>query len=476
MKKIFLYIIIPIIVPAIIFAQEKNIYNGSLFDTTETVFGLSQVPNPVLVDSLNPRSQLWLPLTEIVGLNLALGAFNRYVTDSEFAKISWETIGDNFKSGFGWDADKFSTNMFEHPFHGSIYYNLARSNGYNYWESMAMTAFGSWQWEFFMENEPPAYNDWIQTSLGGSMLGEMFYRMSSYIIDESATGAERTWRELGIIFNPGRLFNRLIHGRTARHTSALLYEKEPRTGILTLGTNNMAEGTDFEAGTSNLMFTFEYTYGRPFIKKRRKPFDLFRLNIGINFWEQDFIGFVYAYGLMAGKNYTFRKKHKFLLGIFHHFDYLSNNVYQVGASRIGGGAIYKFPKVRDVELLTSMHVNVILMGGVNSIYATEYKYAPLDSARNYNMGMGMSGKFEAFLSMDIGNLYIGYLLYWLHTMQGAPGDEFIGIIKPRLRIYLSRYFDLGFEYLLYYRRGVYKDFQDIDWQNNEQRLFLAYKF
>ena len=439
MRRIIIVMIIPTLLPVYLAAQEKILYNWAVFDTSYTAYDLSQIPDLRMADSLNPKSALWLPLTEIIGLNLTLGAFNRYVAGSEFSKISWETIGHNFKNGFGWDADKFSTNMFEHPFHGSIYYNFARSNGYTYWESMAMAAVGSWQWEFFMENEPPAYNDWIQTTLGGSMLGEMFYRMSSYIIDESSSGSERTWRELGTIFNPGRLFNRLIHGRTSRHTDALIYEKEPRTGTLTLGTNNVADGLDFDRGTSNLQFTFEYTYGKPFIKKRRKPFDFFRLNIGINFWEQDFIGFVYAYGLIAGKNLIFRKKHRFLIGLFHHFDYLSNKIYKIGASSIGGGILHKFPIVKDEELVTSMHVNVILMGGANSVYATEFKYAPLDSARNYNMGMGMSGKLEAFLKLDWGTMYIGYLLYWIHTMQGAPGNEFIGILKPRVTVYLSRF-------------------------------------
>jgi hypothetical protein len=442
---------------------------------TDSIRGL--LADQAQIDSLNPKSPLWLPIIEIIGLNLALGTFNRYATKSEFAYISFETIKENFNHGFGWDADAFVTNMFAHPFHGSIYYNLARSSGYNYWQSLGMAAFGSWQWEFFMENEPPAINDWIQTSMGGSMLGELFYRLSSLIIDESAHGWNRAWREISVaLFNPGRAFNRLIHGRTCRHNTLKLYEKEPHYGEIALGMNNVADGTNFEAGASNLLMTFDYIYGQPFVTKRRKPFDFFRLNVGVNFWDQPILGFLDSYGLLFGRNVTYQKRHKFLVGIFQHFDYMNNNVYEVGGTSIGGGVLYRFPKVREAELVNSLHLGVILMGGSNSIYAKEFEVAPLDSARGYNMGMGAHGKIEAQLRFRWGNLYIGYYLFWIRTLDGAPGDEFIGVVKPKLRLYLSKKWSIGFEYLLYYRDGIYDDFPNISSQNNEQRLFIGYRF
>jgi hypothetical protein len=57
--------------------------------------------------------------------------------------------------------------------------------------------------------------------------------MSNLIIDESLTGSARVWNEIGAgIFNPGRLFNRLIYGRTARTTTKKLYEKRLFLGEL----------------------------------------------------------------------------------------------------------------------------------------------------------------------------------------------------------------------------------------------------
>ncbi len=449
-------------------------------------------PDKAQVDSLNPRKSLLIPLGEAIGMNLALGAFNSYVVNSEFAKISFKTIRHNFETGWTTDADGLITNMWAHPFHGSIYFNFARSSGYNYWTSMGVAAAGSFQWEFTMENEPPALNDWVMTSVGGSMLGEMFYRFSNLILDESTHGSERFWRELGAgIFNPGRLFNRLIYGRTSRVTTAILYETQRNTGWATLGMNNVAEGTNFKDGKKNLMFTLEYTYGRLFYKKTLKPFDFFRFYTAINFGKrseskdaegnivysgQPAIGQFRIYGILAGRSSKVGEDGKFLIGIFQHFDYLENNVYQIGGTSIGPGIGFRTSPKEDIKFAGTMHAALLLMGAANSDYASEYKVSFLDSARTYNMGPGMHAKLDAALVWSWGMFQLGYGFWWIHTWDGAPGDEFIGMWTPRLRIFLSSHWSLGLEYLLYHRQGVYDDFPDRDYRNNEQRLAIGYHF
>ncbi len=213
MKKLILMLLL-----IMCFTQLSNAQ--SLYSTgydTSLIKARDYIPDEELVNRFNPRKPLWIPAVEAIGLNLALGAFNTYVGGSEFAKINIHTIEHNFERGWSTDADGLLTNLWAHPFHGAMYYNFARTSGYNYWTSMGIGALGSWQWEFFMENEPPALNDWIMTSFGGSMLGEAFYRFSNLILDESLHGWPRFFNEVAAgIFNPGRLFNRLIYGRTAR--------------------------------------------------------------------------------------------------------------------------------------------------------------------------------------------------------------------------------------------------------------------
>jgi hypothetical protein len=69
--------------------------------------------------------------------------------------------------------------MFAHPFHGSLYFSAARTNGFNYWASVPFAIAGSFLWECCGETHPPSINDWIATSIGGAAIGETTYRLSS---------------------------------------------------------------------------------------------------------------------------------------------------------------------------------------------------------------------------------------------------------------------------------------------------------
>ena len=69
-------------------------------------------------------------------MNMAVWTFDRFLMNEDFAKINGHTIKQNFKTGPVWDTDKFSTNLVAHPYHGSLYFNAARSNGLNFWQSI----------------------------------------------------------------------------------------------------------------------------------------------------------------------------------------------------------------------------------------------------------------------------------------------------------------------------------------------------
>ncbi len=467
--------ILPVIILMIQSGQAQSLYSSD----DDSLFALitDYIPDQTQVDSMNPRKPLWVPMVEGIGLNFGLGAFNAYVLNSEFAKISFKTVKHNFEIGWTTDADAFSGNMFSHPFHGSIYYNLSRSSGYNYWTSMGVAAFSSWQWEFFMENEPPALNDWIMTSVGGSLIGEVFYRLSNLILDESLQGAKRVWNEIGAgVFNPGRLFNRLIYGRTARVTSVKLYEKRISVGELGFGMNNVADGTSFENGQKNGMFTLDYSYGRLFRSGTFKPLDFFRFNMALNFGGvQPPISQFRIYGILYGKKSNVGDG-KFLWGVFQHYDFLESNIYQIGGASVGMGIGYRSSTESSVSFVGLLHGAALLMGGVTSEYAENYKVSFLDSARTYNMGPGAHAKLETFLRFPFGSLYLGYSFWWIHTWDGAPGDELVGMLSPKLRFKVYGRWFLGLEYLFYHKIGLYDDWPNTNVRNNEQRLFVAYSF
>ena len=85
-------------------------------------------------DSLGYEKIRYRPLlaaSEVIGINMGVWAFDRYVIKGSFAYISLNSMKNNLREGFHWDNDKFATNLFHHPYHGSLYYNSARSNGLN---------------------------------------------------------------------------------------------------------------------------------------------------------------------------------------------------------------------------------------------------------------------------------------------------------------------------------------------------------
>ena len=100
--------------------------------------------------AIHSKKHFWRAAGETFGFNIGLWAFDRYVLKGHYAYISWNTIKENFRHGFEWDDDHLHTNMFDHPYNGSIFFNAGRSNGFNFWQSELFAISGSAMWEMFM--------------------------------------------------------------------------------------------------------------------------------------------------------------------------------------------------------------------------------------------------------------------------------------------------------------------------------------
>ena len=98
------------------------------------------------------------------------------IRGQDTAKITPSTWWLNMRRGWEWDLDDFVVNQIGHPYQGNNYFTAGRANGLDFWESSALTAFGSGTWEFFGETNQASLNDLINTTLGGIALGEMFHR------------------------------------------------------------------------------------------------------------------------------------------------------------------------------------------------------------------------------------------------------------------------------------------------------------
>ena len=135
------------------------------------------------------------------------------------ARVTPKTWWANMEQGWVWDLDDFTVNQIGHPYQGNNYFNTGRANGLSFYESAAVTAFGSGTWEYFGETNHASLNDFINTTLGGIALGEMFHRTAWLVRDTRATGRGRLWREIGATaLDPITGVNRFMRGDASRVT------------------------------------------------------------------------------------------------------------------------------------------------------------------------------------------------------------------------------------------------------------------
>lgn len=405
-------------------------------------------PRNYFTDSIaTPRYRPWLAAGEAFGVNMLVWSFNRYITDVDFARINMHTIQDNFKTGPIWDTDKFSTNLVAHPYHGSLYFNAARTNGMNFWQSIPFTVGGSFMWEFFMEAEPPSINDLFATSFGGVALGEITYRLSDLFIDERATGAERVGREiLSGVLSPVRAFNRLITGDAWRRstTKQRALPSVPINFILNAGPRFLADREQPEDGIASVNLSIRLDYGDPYHDDSYSPYEWFQFRAGIDlFSSQPLVSQVSVIGALWGKAIWEKKDRHLTWGIFQHFDYYDSDMkskneegyvapYRISqAAAAGPGFIYiKQASPEDkVDIYAEFYVNAVALG------ASVSDYMKLEE-RDYNLGSGYNIKaFTGITYNKRWNFLLNLENYHLFTWKGYdPELDFETVNLERLNV------------------------------------------
>jgi len=137
-------------------------------------------------------------------------------------RLNWK---DQSKRFFTLSAWKFDSNNFflnwMHASAGALYYNIARSNRLNRFESFLFTLGGSFYWEYIGEwRTVVSINDNIFTILGGIPIGEAWYNLGRYFF--SRTGA---FNKFLSFLNPLLKFNRWLDRKTGP-----LISREPEPG------------------------------------------------------------------------------------------------------------------------------------------------------------------------------------------------------------------------------------------------------
>ncbi|MDO4161144.1 MAG: DUF3943 domain-containing protein [Prevotellaceae bacterium] len=453
----------------------------------------------------NMKKRPWKAALETFGINVFVNGFDRYVLNEDFAKISFSSVKENIKNGFVWDNDQFSTNLFAHPYHGGLYFNAARSNGMNFWESVPYSFGGSLMWEIACEIEPPAINDLIATTIGGICIGEITHRISNLVYDDRDRGFSRFMREFaGTVICPIRGFNRIVSGDAwrVRHDYYKYhdYSRIPVDFTVTVGDRYLADDGGLFRGEHNPFIDLLLSYGDAFNSEENKPYSYFTANLTFGLTgNQPLISSVHLLGKLWSVNFYDGDSMSALFGFFQHFNYYDSEAVKDGTSRIpfkiseaasfGPGLIYRFPKVGNMGSMEQrLFVNGILLGGSLSDY-----YNVID--RNYNMGSGFSAKAQTLMEFPrFGRFMLNADFYRIFTWKGyeskdltttdplflnAQGDKSSAtllVVTPRLQVYLKNNWSLDILASYYMRETKYKYYDDVNSDTFEVRMGISYSF
>ncbi|WP_170309755.1 DUF3943 domain-containing protein [Mucilaginibacter xinganensis] len=381
--------------------------------------------------------------------------FDRYVANKDYARISWKVIGNNIKpSSWEFDNDGFQTNQFGHPYHGSNFYSAFRVNGYSFWQAAPATFAGSYLWETFAENQPPSPNDFINTSYGGIILGEMTYRLANKIINNHTRGAKRQIEEVaGFLVNPMNGLKRIttgkwgkVYGNSTERDSSHIYA-EFDLGARTFNTGNKDKKTGWY-GHIRLL------YGTPY-ENYRTPFSNIAVNAEFGKDDSTLVNVLSVHGSLAGWEISSTESHQHLAILSANYDYIRNVAFFFGAQSLRLNIVSEYDISKNVIINTSLGGSVLILGAVPDKYPIR--------GRNYDYGSGAGINLSGGISIaDKLSYNINYRGGWLVTLNGNASHYFLHTLSTEFSYKILKNLAINAEPGYLTLSGYYKHFDNVN--------------
>jgi len=446
------------------------------------------------------RSWGWAT-AEMLAINSVSSMVIEYVRDANFTQISPRSFWANLEEGFTYDDNEFRTNQLIHPFNGATYFNSGRANGIGFWGSSALAIAGAFMWECCGETHPISFNDQMSTSLGGIARGEIAYRISSLILDNSKRGKGRWGQEAAaFLMDPIRGFNRLVSGdmTEVKGNPADRWDWRPdfqlavRTGARVIG-----EGESITENTNTYGFLeVVLNYGDPWEGERHRPYDRFDVQSQSNFGDKTRQGRLLIRGDLFTKPLGDGKKH--VLTLQQDFDYIDNEAYEYGGQSFGPALLSRFRPSSSLSLVSRVQAYAIVLGAVNSDYAFIADVADRERYREYDYGPGAGGAVELYLQRkNLPLVTARYRVNWIDVSNGSVYDSpdmglgldashVVQQANVKLELPVTRSLSVGVDGSLFFRRSHYDvtsatpelepGRRTITQRNPEVRAFLAWTY
>jgi len=435
---------------------------------------------------VEPARGLSLGVATVTGL-LVPWTWNMFVTDKQWSQISPRSWWKGSTQGFAWDDNKFYVNHLRHPYQGSLYFNSARSNGFDYWTGFLYATVGSFVWECCIETHLASIPDMFTTALGGAAFGEALYRTSSLAIDNTAGGGERVFREaLGAVISPARELTRLLTGRAwqagANPVDPLDHVPEALEARFETGARYVVEAAGSEEKAALPFVGLDISSGDPF-QSRWGPFDYYRGRIQLNSGDETLIGEVEIRGgLWATRPGRLLGGDSRII-VFQDFDYVTAWAYKYSAQRVAGAWVWRERPRERVTVQTTLEGSFSLIGSVNSEFAA---FAEIEGIqvreRLYDFGYGPGAGLTVELMRGQRRLVEAkYDLRYLATLNGSnvsgtSSRHLVQFASLAVHGRLLRQLGFGFDVDLFMQDSEYgfAGFDDSYTSQSRARVFLSW--
>ena len=325
-----------------------------------------------------------IPALEILGFEALLNVYGRIAYPDEVDPVyseghkvysvtpstAWRHLT---KGPWGFDGDSFQVNQIQHPYQGAVYQGFARSAGLGFWESFAYTFLGSFVWEVAGETTKPSINDQVASGIGGSLLGEPLFRLSSLVLEDGGYDPG-FWRELGAaVLSPPAGFNRHVFGDRFKgvfpsHSPATF--TRVRLGA-TLTEHASGSGADNNVIRNEGTLDYYLAYGLPGKDGYTydRPFDYFDVQFTAVSSKYVFEN-IMTRGLLYGKKYEAGDDYRGVWGLYGSFDYISPQIFRVSSTTLSLGTTGQWWLTRAIALQGSAFGG-IGYGAAGTVHPTE---------------------------------------------------------------------------------------------------------
>lgn len=332
---------------------------------------------------------------------------------------------------------------FLHPYHGNLYFNSARANSYGFWESIPFAAGASLFWEYFLENEQVDYSDVVPTTLSGPVQGEVLFRVSQMILDNTASGKERLFREVAAaVLNPAGSLARLVRGE-ARRDFSNPDDRFPSRFALTVmaGYRHVSRGSSDAEHRDQAFVAAALRYGDPFEGGLSKPFDVFEAAVEVVSPAEAVINRLSERGLVALGEVGSSTTSQHRLGVFMSYEYRNDGLQTFWESGFSGSLMSRFPVSARAEVRTEAGLRAFPLSALQ----TDYPMQDLaETGRTYDYGPGGGPRVAVALRRrGIDLLSASYEAIWIRTTNGVSRNSAVQFARIEAKCPITESFSIG---------------------------------